>query len=178
VTASASTGKTRETSLLRAAAIRPRGALIRTTLSGPEYIKIATVVEYPAPGWAGVFRAVTGCSRRENGDSCLWPVADKPFVSSRHRFLGRDAPVVSPSWGIGILSPSLFPVSWHSPVLTLLCRRTHAPGETSFDLLKKLLEVGEGHSRIVVVIGEAGLVFQFLRIHFAYCRACLLHHTA
>jgi hypothetical protein len=39
-------------------------------------------------------------------------------------------------------------------VPALLCHRTQAFGETNLYLLEKLLEVGEGHRRIVVVIGR------------------------
>jgi hypothetical protein len=54
-------------------------------------------------------------------------------------------------------------------VLALLCHRTQAFGETNLYLLEKLLEVGEGHRRIVVVIGEAGPFAPF-NLHKAHVR--------
>jgi hypothetical protein len=47
----------------------------------------------------------------------------------------------------------------------------------NLDFLEKPLEVGEVHSRIVIVIPEPGLVFQFPGIHFADHRAYFLHHS-
>ena len=98
-------GETRETSLLRAAAMRPRGTLIRASLSGQEYIKIATVAEYQWTGLGGVFRAVTRGSRGENGDSCLWQCSDSSG-SAHPRFCPMNFAVSSDFYHLG--GPSVF----------------------------------------------------------------------